>query len=534
MINSKRSPHSRTVLFLGPVLAVLLLFSSTPSAHAQDCSPLSPYVVDADRMGMNIVTDYGRSVFDYDADYFGAGWFIDYRPSEYAGGELEDTDGPFAASAETADNLVMLPLISVQPAYSHSMAYVPVLRATDLDGNWQPLVRNLLNRYPGKLWVIGNEPDRETYQDDATPTEYAQLYHDAYEFIKQTDPSAKVAIAGVVQPTRLRMRYLDKVLEEYARLYGEKMPIDVWTVHAFILREVNPLDYPPEQRPYESWGAGIPPGIDTYKDVQEIYDVSDHGDIEIFKQLIRDFRTWMDARGYRNRPLIVSEFGILMPPNYDAGNGRVYDYEFVSEFMHNTFDFFLTATDEQSGYPLDGNRLVQSWAWYALNNRVNGYFADHDSGAVTPLGEDFARYTAQYGGQIDYVDPAMRRASSSLVQVPDQTPGEQLTITFAITNRGNVRAPISRVRVWLGEPGGTLLKSQPLSFALDPRCRQVFEGETVVSLPALETGYHQLVVDVVAGGARPDAVPENNSKTIVLTAGTPQIESTIHLSHLLR
>ncbi len=46
---------------------------------------------------------------------------------------------------------------------------------------------------PGSIWIVGNEVDRVFWQDDLMPEIYADAYHDAYHFIKQTDPTAKVA-----------------------------------------------------------------------------------------------------------------------------------------------------------------------------------------------------------------------------------------------------------------------------------------------------------------------------------------------------
>jgi hypothetical protein len=103
---------------------------------------------------------------------------------------------------------------------------------------------------PGALWLVGNEPDRATWQDDATPAQYAVAYHQAYTTLKQADPSALVAIAGVIQPSPVRLRYLEAALSAYQQLYGAPMPVDVWNVHNFILREER-----------GAWGAEIPPGL---------------------------------------------------------------------------------------------------------------------------------------------------------------------------------------------------------------------------------------------------------------------------------
>jgi hypothetical protein len=228
----------------------------------------------------------------------------------------------------------------------------------------------------GSLWLIGNEPD-VTWQGNSTPEQYASSYGVLYDVIKEADPSAQVAIGGVSQPTPLRLAYLDRVLEAYREQHGEEMPVDVWNVHAFILREER-----------DSWGVGIPPGMAV--DRGKLYEISDHADIAIFQQQIADFRLWMAKRGLRNKPLIVSEYGILMPQSYG------FPPEAVSQFMVDTFDYFLTAEDAETGYSADKDRLVQAFCWYsAADTRyATSNLFDPQTRAVTPLGEVFRAYIA--------------------------------------------------------------------------------------------------------------------------------------------
>jgi len=227
---------------------------------------------------------------------------------------------------------------------------------------------------PGSLWIIGNEPD-VMWQDNTTPTEYAQVYHDLYTLLKRKDPSCQVAIGGISQPTPLRLEYMDMILEAYQRLYDQKMPVDAWNIHAFILCEER-----------DSWGIDIPPGISD--DMGVLYEIEDHDDLELFKRQIVDFRRWMEERDERHKPLIVSEYGILMPEDYG------FPYETVRDFMYETFDYFLTATDESLGYPADGNRLVQRWAWYSLSDTryPTGNLFDPETKEITPLGMDYGSY----------------------------------------------------------------------------------------------------------------------------------------------
>jgi len=230
---------------------------------------------------------------------------------------------------------------------------------------------------PGSLWLIGNEPD-VIWQDNVEPAAYARLYHEAYSVIKATDPTAQVAIGGVTQPTPLRLRYLETVLAAYREQSGAEAPVDVWNVHNFILRE--------EQG---SWGVDIPPGMPDDRGM--LYEIEDSGNLEIFRQQIVDFRRWMAQRGYQDRPLVVSEYGILMPEGYGFPPER------VVAFLTGTFDFFLDAADPALGYPADGYRLVQRWCWYSLATTTypTGNLFDPRTGEMTAVGEGWREYVVE-------------------------------------------------------------------------------------------------------------------------------------------
>ncbi len=237
-------------------------------------------------------------------------------------------------------------------------------------------IADIARANPGSLWLVGNEPD-VIWQDNAAPATYARLYHDAYAAIKDADPTARVAIGGVSQPTPLRLVYLDAILAAYRQQFGAEMPVDVWNTHNFILQEKR-----------GSWGVDIPPGLPDEQGM--LYEVDDGDNLEIFRQQIVDFRQWMVQRGYQDTPLVVSEYGILMPEDYGFPPDR------VAAFMTSTFDFFLTATDATLGYPADDYRLVQLWCWYSLDDAADHYptgnLFDPQTGAMTAVGEAWGVY----------------------------------------------------------------------------------------------------------------------------------------------
>ena len=244
----------------------------------------------------------------------------------------------------------------------------------------------MIDASPGNLWMIGNEPEC-IGQGNTTPEQYADLYHELYAFIKGRDSTAQVAIGGVVQPTPLRLKWLDRVLDHYQASYGAPLPVDVWNIHNMILREER-----------GSWGCGIPQGLT--EDSGRLYNIHDNDNMDYFVQQIVDFRTWMRDRGERDKPLIITEFGVLMPVHLGFTPQR------VNAFMDATFDYLLAARDDDLGYPADENRLVQRWLWYSLNDQpydfttqtgFNGALFDYRypayPGLLTEAGINFREYT---------------------------------------------------------------------------------------------------------------------------------------------
>ncbi|GAI58667.1 unnamed protein product, partial [marine sediment metagenome] len=216
---------------------------------------------------------------------------------------------------------------------------------------------------------------------------------------KGADPTAQVGNGGIIQATSVRLEYLDTVWDEYCTRYmTDTMPVDVWNVHNFIFKEKC-----------DDFGADIPPGCDScdrrpsdgVKCYGEIYPEGDwtHASMDIFRAQIQAFRQWMKNHGQQDKPLIVSEYGIVYfhPWSEEERPGVTRD------FMLATFDYFMNTKDANLGYSADDYRLVQRWAWYSLDdaylstgfNRY-GVLIDRYSGQITPLGQAFADYAENY------------------------------------------------------------------------------------------------------------------------------------------
>lgn len=456
------------------LFAFVMLVFFTTSILAQSCPRYpSPH----QRIGFNVTLDGDVNIGDYDTARLGAGWYHDYR---------------FQAT----------------PLHPNGILYHQMVRGA---GRTTPAqIQQLLNTLgpvvdatPGRLWILGNEPDRYG-QDELTPAQYARFYHDVYTFLKQRDPSSRIAIAGIVQPTPVRLRYLDRVLAAYQQSYGTAMPVEYWDVHNFILPENC------------DWGAGIPPGLEANTDegIACPATLNDHGNLEIFKQQLRNFRQWMKDRGYRDRPLIVSEYGILLSKYHG------YQYQRVREFMLASFNFMLNTTDSNIGYPADGNRLVQEFAWFSLNYYefdlttyvgLNGNLFDHDTRQLMPLGLDFENYVKAI--TVKTIDLAVTTVSAG---TPQPTTNVPILLQATFSNQGSVAAQDVVVRFWKGDPrsNGQLLGTATAPSQVLADC-SLLNTATLTWTPT-QGGSYPIFAEAVAANATLETTTSNNYKSFTV------------------
>ena len=309
----------------------------------------------------------------------------------------------------------------------------------------------LVDANPGALWIVGNEPDRRTVQDDICPQQYAEAYHDVYQFIKSRDPTAQVAVAGLVEVSPGRLQYLDIVWETYLEKYGTPMPVDVWTIHVYILSESNEGD------------AHIALGTDPALAIPHSSDCADpnsycyaeHDDVNLFAEQIVRMREWMKRRGQQNKPLLITEYGILLPYNYYGTctletcppegapgcfcdeNKETFHPRRVADYMTATFDYLMTATDPDLGYPADNYRLVQQWLWFSLAYDREGHASnlmDSDTYTLTLPGWTWRNYVAAISPTINLI-PA--QVPVIVARSANGTDPVTVTLTAEVRNNGN-------------------------------------------------------------------------------------------------
>lgn len=231
-------------------------------------------------------------------------------------------------------------------------------------------LRALAANNPGDVFVVGNEPDVRG-QMNMTPARYAVYYHDAHNRIKFVCPECRVAIAGMVSASPLRLAYLDRVYAEYKRLYGTLLPVDIYTIHGYNLCERC---------------GHVPPGM---MDLLRLADIDNfgQGDFAIFKQRILAMREWMAAHGERDTELWLTEFGVLGFDDVGTAN-----------FMLQSIPWALQAFDD-SGMSTDEYRLIQRMAWFSLNeNRLGGALFDKTTTEATPLANLYRILVAEIKG----------------------------------------------------------------------------------------------------------------------------------------
>ena len=370
--------------------------------------------------------------------------------------------------------------------------------------------------YPGQVWMIGNEPDRPYSQDDVMPDMYAQIYHDAYWFIKGIDPTARVAIGAVVQPTPLRLQYLDLVLQAYRTKYGTTMPVDVWNTHAYIIPENRLLP-----------GADIPPGITATAGAQ--YTPPDQLSINVYAAQIRALRTWMRDRGYQNVPLIITEYGALYPLWYLNNFGLTQTD--VNNFVGAVINHMNTQKDLSIGYPADDYRLVQQAAIYSLDDdsvfpydppdpnlfRWGSFlFRSSSPYTRTDTGNNFVAIAQSLTANVDWVVSQPKAVPSSLIVSPTGT--VSTTMYVIASNAGNALASAGAVITF------TDVTSSPSALVgvrnIPPLGGCGSTQQAGVVWHALAPGLHRMRIEVDSNAVIGEPSKSNNVLTTTVVVGT--------------
>lgn len=450
MINTMR----KWILFLpllGAALVIMLLAAQRETA-VQAAAPI-------DTTNTTVANcRYGVTPLETDVDWtqvqyvsrLGAGWYMSFTHRE--------PDIPVANNAEFAHIIHTYQTKAADGSYLQGYRTRPALNAT---------LATYIRNHPGRLWIVGNEIDRGPApgysvggQGDMFPDMYAVAYHDVYHFIKRHDPTARVANSALVQVTPGRLQYLDLMWNAYRARYGSPMPVDVWTMHLYVLPEVEQDGITPNN--IANVALGTDPRLGkrvsnlTPQDCPnpDVYCFAEHDDMNIFAEQVVGMRQWMQRHGQQNKPLIITEYSILYPfLDYDDPvnptqcflmdeYGNCFTPQRVSTFMLNTFNYLNNAQDPNLGYPLDSNRLVQQWMWFAVYTTAEGSasnLAEADLVTLTQVGRTFQNHVFD---ETPIFNLVVDRVSNPVVFTNETGRARaQLRVTFRNNGNANINTP---------------------------------------------------------------------------------------------
>ncbi len=392
-------------------------------------------------------------------DYFKAGWTLNFDTSPVGTSNLNALDSTFTPLVHIKQNK------NNQGEYLNSYYTIPSIAE----------IRQTARDYPGRLWFLGNEPDRVRVQDDIYPQMYAVGFHDVAKAIKEEDPTALIAIAGLIQPTPGRLQYLDIVWDTYTSLYNEPMPVDVWNMHGYILAEkaqdggLGParvaLGTDPNLAVLLSDLTSNSCNITSnpFLHTDNIYCYAEHDSQPILKQHIINMRTWMKEHGQQNKPLIINEYGSLFTFwDYDDPinptrcflqdeNGKCFTEQRVSDYMRASNTLFKSFSDTNLGYPADDYKMVQQWLWFTI-------YTDSTGQSSNLLVENYANFSVGHPDALTQVGNTFRELATEDAlgvdlqpsQVPPQVAFREsgvvtITLKASMLNTGNLdlSAPIN-------------------------------------------------------------------------------------------
>ena len=349
------------------------------------------------------------------------------------------------------------------------------------------------------------------------PDMYARIYHDAYTFIKGIDPTARVAIGPIVQPTPLRLQYLDMVQSAYSAMYSSTMPIDVFNAHAYVIDEVH-------LKP----GADIPPGINVITGT--LFTKQQHLDADVFGSLTRNLRIWMKKHGYQNVPLIITEYGALYPLWHLEEFGLTQSD--IDHYITNVNNWIVDTHDANLGYPPDDHRLVQQAAIYSLDDdsiftnmittfvpyRWGSFLFDSTPPYTrTATGNHFREMASNMPPTVDL--RIYRATISPTVPIISSTETITPIVKALLANSGDSNAPflaivrftdvINSYNIWISD----------VTLSSFPGCGTLKEASIV--WPQLGPGLHRMRIEIDPFNQIVETNESNNIMTVTVVIRTP-------------
>ena len=497
------------IVLLGLLGAVLLAVMATANGHTAPAHTAVAVAAAPSLAGEPVANcRYGAAPLDRASlqtiSKIGAGWYLNFgmnpgNPPPPNGSEFVN----MIRVKQAKDGDVYLPSFIVEPPLDATLA-------------------NRIKNNPGQLYIAGNEVDR-IGQGEMFPDVYARAYHEIYSFVKRNDPTAQVANSGLVQVTPNRLQYLDLVWKHYLATYGTTMPVDVWTMHLYVLPEVTPQGQP---NGIANVALGTDPSLGKRESggdkdacaLDEVYCFAEHDDLSIFAEQVVAMRQWMKTHGQQNKPLLITEYSVLYPYELDEGScfiqdefGNCFTPQRISDFMVSTYAYLNSASNAELGYPLDGNRLVQRWMWFSVYYEQEGAssnLAQTDRVTLTRVGQTFKSQVEAQSRFKNLV--AEQPAPVRIALEGNNTTTAVLKATFRNNGNEMINAPF-QVSFYRNAALTQLIGTVTIEPGVGGCATLPYTA--TVEWPDLAEGMHNYWIHVDSGGNIPE-VPQNNGDNI--------------------
>ena len=294
--------------------------------------------------------------------------------------------------------------IVCDPVTGECIEYMPL-------AGWAPdtiaTIQNHINANPslypnGTTWLIGNEI---IWDDGRTPLKYAKDYHYYYYGLKGINSTFKIAIGSIITSVQYNRpgftgtpyELLNAIRAAYQSEYGVPMPVDVWNIHPYVWKKSS---------------------------VQL--------ELDDFKLQLNQFRDWMKSVGEQDKPLIITEYGLL----------EYHEEQWMIDYMLGSFEILLSK-GYANGMPSDEGRLVQRWAWFVHNTEpywTHCALYNGDTFDMRPLGRAYANHPKEPNILPTVVSSAI---SSDLLVADSKT---QYTVSATVED-GNGIKDIRDIRI---------------------------------------------------------------------------------------
>jgi hypothetical protein len=248
-------------------------------------------------------------------------------------------------------------------------------------------------------------------------------------------------------------------------------------------------------------------------------------------------RQWMKRHAQRERPLLLTEFGLLKPFHYYGTcpattttcppggidgcfcdeNRETFHPARVADFLRAVQNYLLHTRDSDLGHPYDEHRLVQQSLWYSL---ATG--APTDGGHASNLVDPDARYALTTPGESweDLVKATAPAPNLLVTDVPAATghawhPGSPGTATLSVVvvNNGNIAPQEAVVVTFYSDPllshavGSTMLRG------LAGCARRAMVVKAWATSPTWSLGSHQFWVKVDSSNSLDEVHESDNVGT---------------------